>query len=166
MGLGAIGAQIAHAITVFGYPVVGWSRTAKQIDGVRCYAGASGLNAFLAQTNILVNVLPLTRETKDLLNARLFTYQDFALLAEKPELKQSKNDGLLAQYVAPLEQRGHDLRDLHEALRPLVLGRAASSTIAARAIEEGMRTLRVDGWRKVRGAVTTIEEVLRVTRGG
>jgi hypothetical protein len=46
----------------------------------------------------------------------------------------------------------------------MVLSRAASSTIAARAIEHGMRTLRDDGWNKVRNGITTIEEVLRVTQ--
>ena len=58
----------------------------------------------------------------------------------------------------------YELLVLNEALRPLVLGRAASSTIAARAIEGGMRTLRDDGWNKVRNGITTIEEVLRVTQ--
>jgi len=51
-----------------------------------------------------------------------------------------------------------------EQLRPLILQRAAASTIAQRAIEGGMRTLRVDGWNKVRNGITTIEEVLRVTQ--
>jgi type II secretion system protein E len=58
----------------------------------------------------------------------------------------------------------YELLVLNEALRPLVLSRAASSTIAAAAVEEGMRTLRVDGWNKVKGGITTIEEVLRVTQ--
>ena len=53
---------------------------------------------------------------------------------------------------------------LNEALRPLILNRAAASTIAQRAIEHGMRTLRMDGWKKVKAGVTTIEEVLRVTQ--
>jgi len=53
---------------------------------------------------------------------------------------------------------------LNEALRPLILGRASSTTIAARAMEQGMRTLRVDGWNKVKAGITTIEEVLRVTQ--
>lgn len=70
MGLGAIGAHIAHAATVFGYPVIGWSRTAKEISGVRCFTGAQALDAFLAQAHFLVNVLPLTRETGNLLDAR------------------------------------------------------------------------------------------------
>jgi len=58
----------------------------------------------------------------------------------------------------------YELLVLNEALRPLVLSRAASSTIATRAIEQGMRTLRVDGWNKVKAGITTIEEVLRVTQ--
>jgi type II secretion system protein E len=51
-----------------------------------------------------------------------------------------------------------------EAIRPLILNRSAASTIAQRAMEEGMRTLRNDGWIKVKAGETTIEEVLRVTQ--
>jgi type II secretion system protein E len=58
----------------------------------------------------------------------------------------------------------YELLILNEALRPLILGRAAASTISARAIEMGMRTLRTDGWNKVKAGETTIEEVLRVTQ--
>ena len=53
---------------------------------------------------------------------------------------------------------------LNEAIRPLILNRAAASTIAQKAIEQGMRTLRTDGWNKVKAGQTTIEEVLRVTQ--
>jgi general secretion pathway protein E/type IV pilus assembly protein PilB len=58
----------------------------------------------------------------------------------------------------------YELMVLNEALRPLILSRAASTTIAQRAMEQGMRTLRTDGWNKVKGGITTIEEVLRVTQ--
>ena len=58
----------------------------------------------------------------------------------------------------------YELLLVNESLRPLILGRAAASTIAARAVENGMRTLRTDGWNKVRNGETTIEEVLRVTQ--
>ncbi|MCC6822354.1 MAG: Flp pilus assembly complex ATPase component TadA [Verrucomicrobia subdivision 3 bacterium] len=58
----------------------------------------------------------------------------------------------------------YELLVLNEDLRPLILARAASSTIAQRAVELGMRTLRDDGWNKVRAGTTTIEEVLRVTQ--
>jgi type II secretory ATPase GspE/PulE/Tfp pilus assembly ATPase PilB-like protein len=58
----------------------------------------------------------------------------------------------------------YELLILNEAIRPLILARAPASTIAQRAMEQGMRTLRTDGWNKVRAGQTTIEEVLRVTQ--
>jgi type II secretory ATPase GspE/PulE/Tfp pilus assembly ATPase PilB-like protein len=58
----------------------------------------------------------------------------------------------------------YELLILNESIRPLVLNRAPASTIAAKAVEEGMRTLRTDGWNKVKAGLTTIEEVLRVTQ--
>src|SRR5437867_2092980 len=58
----------------------------------------------------------------------------------------------------------YELLLLDEAVRPLILNRSAASTIAQRAMEQGMRTLRHDGWNKVRAGLTTIEEVLRVTQ--
>jgi type II secretion system protein E len=58
----------------------------------------------------------------------------------------------------------YELLIVNEAMRPLLLSRAPASTIAAKAIEQGMRTLRTDGWTKVKNGETTIEEVLRVTQ--
>jgi type II secretion system protein E len=58
----------------------------------------------------------------------------------------------------------YELLILDEAIRPLILSRAPATTIAQRAMEQGMRTLRTDGWNKVRAGQTTIEEVLRVTQ--
>jgi len=58
----------------------------------------------------------------------------------------------------------YELLILNESLRPLILNRAPASTIAQKAIEFGMRTLRTDGWNKVKASLTTIEEVLRVTQ--
>ena len=58
----------------------------------------------------------------------------------------------------------YELLIVNEAMRPLLLSRAPASTIATKAIEQGMRTLRTDGWTKVRNGETTIEEVLRVTQ--
>jgi general secretion pathway protein E/type IV pilus assembly protein PilB len=58
----------------------------------------------------------------------------------------------------------YELLLLNEALRPLILNRAPASTIAQKAMEGGMRTLRADGWNKVRAGQTTIEEVLRVSQ--
>jgi type II secretion system protein E len=58
----------------------------------------------------------------------------------------------------------YELLLLNEAIRPLILSRAPATTIAQRAMEQGMRTLRTDGWNKVKAGRTTIEEVLRVTQ--
>jgi type II secretion system protein E len=58
----------------------------------------------------------------------------------------------------------YELLLVTEALRPLIMNRAPATTIAQRAIDAGMRTLRVDGWNKVKEGTTTIEEVLRVTQ--
>jgi type II secretion system protein E len=58
----------------------------------------------------------------------------------------------------------YELLVLNEALRPLILNRSSSTTIAQKAMDQGMRTLRTDGWNKVKNGITTIEEVLRVTQ--
>jgi type II secretion system protein E len=58
----------------------------------------------------------------------------------------------------------YELLLVTEALRPLIMNRAPATTIAQLAIQNGMRTLRVDGWKKVKEGTTTIEEVLRVTQ--
>ncbi len=58
----------------------------------------------------------------------------------------------------------YELLIVNEALRPLIMNRAPASTISQKAMENGMRNLRTDGWTKVREGVTTIEEVLRVTQ--
>jgi len=48
--------------------VLGWSRSARQIAGVRCFSGTEGFGDFLAGTRVLVNLLPLTPETRDIMN--------------------------------------------------------------------------------------------------
>jgi type II secretion system protein E len=58
----------------------------------------------------------------------------------------------------------YELLFMDEDIRSLILTRASSSAIAAKAMENGMKTLRNDGWKKVKAAKTTIEEVIRVTQ--
>ena len=58
----------------------------------------------------------------------------------------------------------YELLVVTEAIRPLIMNRSSATAIAQRAMEAGMRTLRTDGWNKVKGGETTIEEVLRVTQ--
>ncbi|NBX04775.1 MAG: glyoxylate/hydroxypyruvate reductase A [Betaproteobacteria bacterium] len=81
MGLGALGERVARAVGVFGFPVRGWSRSAKQIAGVECFSGSEGFTPFLQGTRVLVNMLPLTAETENILNrATLSQLQPGALL--------------------------------------------------------------------------------------
>jgi glyoxylate/hydroxypyruvate reductase A len=72
MGLGAIGASAAAALTRLGFKVAGWSRTPKSLPGVEIFQGRAGLDAFLARTEILVCLLPRTRDTEGILNLALF----------------------------------------------------------------------------------------------
>jgi type II secretory ATPase GspE/PulE/Tfp pilus assembly ATPase PilB-like protein len=59
-----------------------------------------------------------------------------------------------------------ELLPVTDAIKELILARADAGALHAKAAAEGMRPLREDGWEKVRRGVTTIEEVLRVTRAG
>jgi glyoxylate/hydroxypyruvate reductase A len=68
LGLGKLGAQVARALRQLGFPVRGWSRTAKDLPGVECFAGMETLDEFLAGTQVLVSLLPLTPETNNLLD--------------------------------------------------------------------------------------------------
>ncbi len=68
MGIGVLGAHVAGALVCAGFPVLGWSRGKKQVDGVRCFAGPLELNAFLAGARALVCMLPHTADTEGILN--------------------------------------------------------------------------------------------------
>ena len=72
MGLGVLGAAAARALAPFGYQLSGWSRTPKALDGVACFAGLDALDPFLAETDILAVLLPLTPATRGILNRALF----------------------------------------------------------------------------------------------
>jgi glyoxylate/hydroxypyruvate reductase A len=72
MGLGVIGQDTARKFAMLGFPTAGWSRTAKDLPGIETFHGAEGFTRFLARTDILVAVLPLTRDTRGLLDAKAF----------------------------------------------------------------------------------------------
>jgi glyoxylate/hydroxypyruvate reductase A len=72
MGLGTLGTNAADALRRIGFRVAGWSRSKKQIEGVGCFAGSDGLDAFLRRTDILVCLLPLTSDTRQILNRGVF----------------------------------------------------------------------------------------------
>ncbi|WP_421996202.1 2-hydroxyacid dehydrogenase [Reyranella sp.] len=72
LGLGVIGQDTARKFAALGFPTAGWSRTAKDLPGIETFHGQDGLAALLARSDILVNVLPLTRDTKGILDAGAF----------------------------------------------------------------------------------------------
>ncbi|MGF6901983.1 2-hydroxyacid dehydrogenase [Paraburkholderia sp. GAS348] len=72
LGLGVLGAQVAQTVASFGMPVRGYSRNARQIDGITAFAGEAQFDAFLDGVKVLVNLLPHTPDTGDVLNQRTF----------------------------------------------------------------------------------------------
>lgn len=68
LGLGALGRACAETLAGLGFPVTGWSRTPKEIEGLRCLSGEDGLTQALRDAQIVVTLLPLTPETENLLD--------------------------------------------------------------------------------------------------
>lgn len=68
LGLGALGAACAQALAQLNFPVTGWSRSPRQVEGVTCLSGPEGFEQALARAEILVLLLPLTPGTANLLN--------------------------------------------------------------------------------------------------
>ena len=71
MGLGVLGAASAKSLQDIGFEVIGWSRHEKNLPGVKSYAGAEALDEFLAASEILICLLPLTPATEGIIDSRL-----------------------------------------------------------------------------------------------
>lgn len=72
LGLGTLGTHTGKALAATGFPVRGWSRSRKQVDGVPSYAGATEFDGFLDGLSVLVNMLPLTPATENILDRNVF----------------------------------------------------------------------------------------------
>ncbi|MEJ2639001.1 MAG: glyoxylate/hydroxypyruvate reductase A [Desulfosarcinaceae bacterium] len=72
MGMGQLGLDAARKLMPLDFPVIGWRRTAQAVEGVQIFSGPDELPAFLAASRILVCTLPLTRETRGILDAAVF----------------------------------------------------------------------------------------------
>lgn len=73
LGLGVLGRDAASKLLALGFSVAGWSRRPKSVAGVRCFSGEDGLKEMLSATDALVCLLPLTAETRGILDRRLFS---------------------------------------------------------------------------------------------
>ena len=74
LGLGALGLAAARALQALNFPVTGWSRSPKVIEGLTCLSGEAGLKQALSNAAIVVTLLPRTPQTENLLNARTLAY--------------------------------------------------------------------------------------------
>ncbi|CUH65991.1 Glyoxylate/hydroxypyruvate reductase A [Thalassovita gelatinovora] len=95
LGLGALGSACAQALAGLGFPVSGWSRSPKQIDGVSCYSGDAGLKATLEQADILVLLLPFTPATENVLNAESLSWMPQGACVINPGRGQLIDDDAL-----------------------------------------------------------------------
>jgi glyoxylate/hydroxypyruvate reductase A len=72
MGLGVIGAVVAQRLAAAGYAVAGWAKNPKRLDGVEVFAGSETFKKFLSGSRVVVNALPLTPQTENILDAVAF----------------------------------------------------------------------------------------------
>jgi glyoxylate/hydroxypyruvate reductase A len=113
MGMGVLGQDAVRRLLPLGYRLRSWSRTPKAIEGVESFAGTEAFDSFLSGTNILVNLLPLTAETRGILNMDTFS--------------KLRRDGLEGGPVIVNAARGGHQReaDIVKALRDGTLGAAS-----------------------------------------
>ena len=102
LGLGVLGERVAKAVAQFEFPVLGWSRSRKDIDGVRTFAGEARLGDFLVGTRVLVNLLPLTDATRGILNKNTLS----ALQRGAYVINIARGDHLVEDDLIPLLDSG------------------------------------------------------------
>lgn len=105
LGLGEIARDAAGVLARIGFDVAGWSRSRRDVAGIRCFHGAEGLAAFLARTDILVCLLPLTPQTRGILCRHLFAGLARNGVLGKPVIINAGRGGLQveADIVAALD---------------------------------------------------------------
>tara|TARA_R110000851_G_scaffold47116_7_gene114543 strand:+ start:557 stop:1489 length:933 start_codon:yes stop_codon:yes gene_type:complete len=111
LGLGVLGQACAKALRGLGFPVTGWSRSARDVPGITCLSGNEGLRAALQTSEILVLLLPKTAETENLMNAeRLAMLPKGAMIVNPGRGPLIDDDALLA--ALDTGQIGHATLDV------------------------------------------------------
>ena len=150
LGLGAVGQAVARAFQALGYPVAGWARHARALDGVQVFAGDAGLPTLLARTDVLVCALPLTPQTHGLLNrATLAQLPQGAIVVSvgrgehvvEADLRALLDEGHLAGAALDVFEREPPRRDnwvwTHPAViaTPHIAGEVARPVVAAQTLD-------------------------------
>jgi len=73
LGAGVLGSSVASSLLAWDFPVSCWSRSPKQIDGVTSFHGEAQLGEFLAGSQVLINLLPNTPQTRGIINRQLLS---------------------------------------------------------------------------------------------
>jgi len=103
LGAGVLGSKVAQALQQFEFPVNVWSRSPKQLAGVKSFTGPDQLPAFLKATRVLVNLLPLTPDTENILNrANLSQLQAGSFL-----INVARGKHVVDQDLLDLLEQGH-----------------------------------------------------------
>lgn len=107
LGLGAIGSFVASTLQQAGFPVLGWSRSPKQISGVHCFHGDDGLPELLGQVQCLITLLPDTAATQHILNAERLAQLPQGASVINPGRGSLVDEQALLDALGSAEQPGH-----------------------------------------------------------
>jgi glyoxylate/hydroxypyruvate reductase len=157
MGLGELGGAVARKLVAEGYAVHGWASTSREIDGVTVHVGRDQFEAFLGASEIVVNVLPLTPSTRNILDARAFA----ALPAGACIINEGRGGHVVEEDLLAALDRGHlggALLDVFQAeppaansplwmhprviMTPHIAGAIRPETAAAGIVENCRRAMR------------------------
>ncbi|WP_447043460.1 2-hydroxyacid dehydrogenase [Vreelandella sp. H-I2] len=107
LGLGAIGGYVASALQQAGFPVLGWSRSPKQLIGVHCFHSDDGLTELLGQVQSLITILPDTAATKHILNAERLAQLPKGASVINPGRGSLIDEQALLDALGSTDQPGH-----------------------------------------------------------
>ncbi|HLR12008.1 MAG TPA: glyoxylate/hydroxypyruvate reductase A [Burkholderiaceae bacterium] len=102
LGMGKMGSRVAEMLSTFEYPVAGWSRSPREVAGVESFHGQDQFDDFLGRTRVLINTLPLTPETRGILNARTLGQ----LLPDALLISMGRGEHLVEEDLIPLLDSG------------------------------------------------------------
>jgi glyoxylate/hydroxypyruvate reductase A len=113
LGTGKMGSKVAEALAALDYPVAGWSRSGNTPEGVEGFAGMENLPAFLARTRVLINTLPLTADTRNILRSETLEQ----LLPQAHVINMGRGEHLVEEDLLALLDSGHVQRATLDVFR-------------------------------------------------